>query len=129
MKKLIFAIFIIFNSSHADEFFCAYPTAKKASKIIKEEIAPMAYDKYVHCAVSCSVGVICGSTSSAFIGLAKEAYDIVGPGNLEYSDMLANFKGISISMNNQVNSVSACSHACKQAYPKYNYSKGFLKTL
>lgn len=99
----------------SDELFCAYETATYYKKIVK--VKNFARDKYKHCTISCIVGIECGLTSTAILGMAKEIYDVFGPGSAELEDLLANFLGLRISRRNSVNDLNSCSTACQQYYP------------
>lgn len=92
---------------------CAYQYAQE----IKDELALVqTRDKFLHCSVSCAVGLRCGLKSSAILGLAKEVYDVFGPGHAEFGDLYANLRGLSLSRSQSVNDLSSCKEACSKLY-------------
>ncbi len=99
----------------SDNLFCAYETATYYKGVVKTK--RFARDKYKHCTISCIVGIECGLTSTAILGMAKEIYDVFGPGNAEIEDLLANFLGLRISRRASVQNLDSCSNACQYYYP------------
>jgi RHS repeat-associated protein len=51
-------------------------------------------DKYRHCVVSCEITRRCGRYAAYAAGIGKEIMDVVGDGNAEWEDWLADLKGI-----------------------------------
>jgi RHS repeat-associated protein len=51
-------------------------------------------DKYVHCLISCYMTVTCGTATAAAAGIGKEAEDLVGPGDPDWEDLEADYRGI-----------------------------------
>lgn len=101
----------------SEDLFCAYTEAMRIKDDVQKSVQPFARDKYVHCTISCTVGVKCGITSSAILGVAKEIYDLFGPGNAELEDLLADVLGLRISRRASVYNLETCSSACKYYYP------------
>jgi hypothetical protein len=97
------------------DLVCAYRAAQYYKDIVK--FKNFARDKYRHCTVSCAIGIDCGVTSSAIVGMAKEIYDVFGPGNAEWADLMANLMGLRISRRVSVGNVKQCSKACQEFYP------------
>ena len=120
MKIIITALLLSFSAkaSSPQDLFCAYKSALKYRDIVR--FRSFARDKYRHCTVSCIVGIECGITSTALIGIAKEIYDVFGPGSAEWEDLLANIMGLRISRRTSVNDLKSCSSACKTYYPVGN---------
>jgi len=128
MKNWLFILFITLTSSVyansfetspredvSSELLCAYEQATYYKQIVK--VRNFARDKYKHCTISCIVGLECGLTSTAILGMAKEIYDVFGPGHAELEDLLANFLGLRISRRGSVSDLDSCSSACQQYYP------------
>ena len=120
MKKILLLLIICISSLSAsaqsqENLFCAYKAAIKYKDIVK--FTNFARDKYRHCTISCIVGIECGVTSMAIVGVAKEIYDVFGPGNAEWKDLLANINGLRFSQRDNINDLSACSNKCKSYYP------------
>ena len=55
---------------------------------------PGASDKYKHCVVACKIAVQCGSLTSMGAGVGKEIQDLFGPGNAEWGDLVADWRGL-----------------------------------
>ncbi|EQC48122.1 hypothetical protein [Bacteriovorax sp. DB6_IX] len=119
MKKLIttmlFLLVSLSSFANTEDIFCAVEAAHHYKKIVV--VKNFAKDKYKHCTISCIVGIECGVASSALIGVAKEIYDVFGPGNAELEDLLANVLGLRISRRASVTDLSSCSQACQHFYP------------
>jgi hypothetical protein len=58
------------------------------------KFAPGTNDKYKHCVVSCKIALQCGSFVSGAAGMGKEIGDLFGPGNAEWSDLVADYRGL-----------------------------------
>ncbi|MFT6632856.1 MAG: hypothetical protein ACJAS4_002824 [Bacteriovoracaceae bacterium] len=98
-----------------DDLICAYEEAVRVKGELGVEL--ITKDKYLHCTVSCAVGVVCGSTPSAILGIAKEVYDVFGPGHAEIKDLFANIRGLKLSQKVDINDLNSCSLACETFYP------------
>lgn len=97
------------------DLVCAYNAGMKYKDIVKFE--QKAHDKFRHCTISCVIGLECGITSSAIIGIAKEIADVFGTGTPEWEDLLADVLGIRISRRASVSTLSDCAQACDDFYP------------
>jgi hypothetical protein len=96
------------------DLFCAFKEAQR----VKDELGvEFSKDKYLHCTVSCAVGNVCGVGPSAMLGIAKEIYDVFGPGHAELKDLVANFRGLRLSKKDQINDLKSCAIACQNIYP------------
>lgn len=126
MIKLVY-IFLLLNVSFqtlasdkfqkgiVDDLICAYDEAVRVKAELGVDI--LERDKYLHCTVSCAVGVVCGSTPSAILGIAKEVYDVFGPGHAEIKDLFANIRGLKLSQEGEIYDLNSCSFACEKIYP------------
>lgn len=126
MKKLILTMAFLmptfsFANFNADvDLLCAYDAGMKYKDIVK--FKARAHDKFRHCTISCVIGLECGVTSSAIIGIAKEIADVFGTGTPEWEDILADILGIRISKRASVNNLDDCAQACDDYYPVSNFS-------
>ena len=121
MKKLIkiAVLLTVANSLFASDLnsnkrglICAYTYAQE----VKDELGfKITRDKYLHCSVSCAVGLECGIKSSAILGVAKEVYDVFGPGQAEIKDLYANLQGLGLSLRNDVDDLDSCKNACARS--------------
>ncbi len=118
MHKYILALFISMTAFSAPNYhadlFCAYDAAMKYKEIVKFEF--QARDKFRHCTISCIVGIECGVTASAIMGMAKEIADVFGPGNAEWGDLVADIMGLRISKRQSVYNLDTCSQSCEYYY-------------
>lgn len=53
-------------------------------------------DKFMHCTLSCLITVECGATQSWAAGIAKELWDVIGPGDADWADLRADRSGIQL---------------------------------
>lgn len=97
------------------DLVCAYNAGMKYKEIVK--FAHKAHDKFRHCTISCVIGLECGITSSAIIGIVKETADVFGAGTPEWEDLLADILGIRISKRASVTTLQDCAHVCENYYP------------
>lgn len=89
---------------------CAYVHANR----LKKSLPRASSDKYKHCSLSCHLSLLCGTTGTATIGIIKELVDVIGPGNAEWNDLRANFRGMSLSR--RVSGPSGCYRGCGLYY-------------
>lgn len=74
-------------------------------------------DKFNHCALSCQLGLRCGSLDSFGIGVLKEIYDLFTPGDADIEDLKADLKGISFYRSKRATNDNECVDLCDYAYP------------
>ncbi len=118
---MLLAIFLM-NLSYAsansnkrlDGLLCAVESATYYKRVLESQ--NLEVDKYRHCSVSCIVGIECGVSSSAVIGVAKEIYDLFGGGHAEWADLLANIHGLHLSQRADIQNFEDCSASCKRIY-------------
>ncbi|KAA0256407.1 MAG: RHS repeat protein [Acidobacteria bacterium] len=100
---------------------CAYAVAQT----LQYSFPPGTSDKYKHCAISGLMVTICGPALNAggtavgvaaFLGIAKEVKDLLGPGNAEFADLLADYRGLKCGLESLRGSrpVDVC---CRGCYP------------
>lgn len=115
MKKylLMICLFLFSLSSFAKERalpLCSLYYANSVKKLIlKDRI-----DKFNHCAVSCMLANRCGAVSSLEIGIYKELWDLVSPGNAEIKDIKADITGIKLSQTKMAVSDHECNSRCDE---------------
>ena len=119
MRSLVFLLLFIFGNlsfANAEEkFICSSYYAYK----LKGHLPTRAYDKWKHCTLSCWLARRCGANDAMQIGLLKELWDLVSPGNAEWEDIEADAQGISFYQEKQAGSDKECSYRCSTVYPKY----------
>lgn len=122
MKKLLilFLIFVTSNSiandsrNYAKNMICAISSANYYKRVL--EVQTLEVDKYKHCTISCIVGIECGVTPTAVLGIAKELYDLLGAGNPEWADLLANIRGLRVGQRVGIQNFEDCKNACFNIY-------------
>ena len=98
---------------------CAYGVAQA----LQNSFAPGTSDKYKHCYISGMMVTVCGPAfnangsavgAAAFLGIAKEVKDMLGPGNAELADLLADYRGIicGIKALGGSQTVDSCCKSC-----------------
>ena len=92
------------------ETACAAIYANK----LKNTLPVSSSDKFKHCALSCHLSLLCGSSGTVMIGIFKELADLVGPGNAEWNDLRANFRGIFLSK--KIINPKLCYYRCARYY-------------
>jgi hypothetical protein len=75
---------------------------------------PSGRDKLKHCTLSCLVARKCPDAEIELVGLIKELVDLIGPGDSDRADMVANRKGISLAKTTQKE--GDCLRFCSQLY-------------
>ena len=115
MRFLILSFFISSLSISAKSLeaeknlLCAYTTGI----IFQNEVSNMPYtDKTKHCSLSCIMAVNCRASSSLIIGVAKEAYDLIGPGQADLLDIRANIIGIKYYLQGKARNNKECKRKC-----------------
>ncbi|WP_412471093.1 hypothetical protein [Halobacteriovorax sp. RT-2-4] len=102
------------SNKRLDGLLCAVESATYYKRVLESQ--NLEVDKYRHCSVSCIVGIECGVSSSAVIGVAKEIYDLFGGGHAEWADLLANIHGLHLSQRADIQNFEDCSASCKRIY-------------
>jgi hypothetical protein len=120
MKILIILFITLVNSSFAESSKKAFPICSMVYvSSIKTKVEKMGgYDKFKHCAVSCMLALRCPPNDVLEIGILKELADVVGPGNAEWDDLEANYKGVYLVMQKKAKSDDTCKQQCDKIYPR-----------
>lgn len=71
-------------------------------------------DKLKHCTLSCMLAKSCNEETTFLLGILKELSDMMGQGTPEYEDILANIKGIQISLD--LDTQLMCYPTCKKSF-------------
>ncbi len=79
-------------------------------------------DKFKHCAVSCGLTLMCGPAEATAVGVLKELFDLVGPGNADWADLKANRTGIRLALKSETQTTHDCDRQCSAAYPSPSQS-------
>lgn len=114
MKKIILLLFLIAlantqvraESQKIIGLMCAYKEASKYIDVVNQSDN----DKFKHCSLSCIATRECGSFAALQLGLLKEFWDILTPGDASIEDMRANKAGIRIGKLS--NSIEECYFKC-----------------
>ncbi len=69
-------------------------------------------DKTMHCTLSCYLTIKCGRLESFGAGVAKEAWDAFTPGDMEWADLKADWRGIDIARFGQAKNFNQCLEKC-----------------
>jgi hypothetical protein len=84
-----------------------------ASSVKSKLLTEIKNDKYKHCAVSCMLANRCGAVDALEIGIYKELWDLVSPGNAEIKDIKADLIGINLSSKKSAINDYECNTQCK----------------
>ncbi len=76
------------------------------------------YDKFKHCSVSCMLALRCPAEDVLEIGVLKEIEDVFGPGNAEWEDLRADYKGVDLKMEKKAKTDKECMQQCHLIYPE-----------
>jgi hypothetical protein len=122
MMKLLLLISILlstFNafakSSESEKSQVIFPICSLYyAKTVKKKLLPtVTNDKYKHCAVSCMLANRCGAADALEIGIYKELWDLVSPGDADWLDIKADLVGISFSRKQSAINDYECNTQCK----------------
>ena len=103
------------NSNSRQALWCSYSEIENIhDKILKTG----RNDKFMHCSVSCQLGIQCGSFFALNLGILKEAWDVVSPGDASYDDLIADYKGLELYLTRAANSDQSCIDECSDIYPE-----------
>tara|TARA_B100001971_G_scaffold129103_1_gene119014 strand:- start:59480 stop:59878 length:399 start_codon:yes stop_codon:yes gene_type:complete len=87
------------------------------SQILKDDIIALGKnDKFMHCALSCQIALRCGGYESLSIGILKELWDLVTPGDADIKDIEADLRGIRLATRRQANNDYECINRCDLIY-------------
>lgn len=88
-----------------------------ASRLQSEVEEPLRTDKWKHCALSCMLARRCGGNDSFMLGILKELADVVGPGNAEWADLVADSDGVTLWRLGMGRTDTMCKGNCASLYP------------
>lgn len=115
MLKMTVILFFLVAPSYAfanQKFICSFYYMDKYHDEVNR--LPAHRDKLKHCTLSCLVARKCLSFEVDMIGILKEIYDLIGPGNSELEDIEANRRGIRFAPAAQ--NERECMRFCAQVY-------------
>ena len=88
------------------------------SQRLKDDIISLGKnDKFMHCALSCQIALRCGGYESMSIGILKELWDLISPGDADIEDLKADAKGIKLVLQRNANNDYECINKCDEIYP------------
>jgi hypothetical protein len=85
-------------------------------------------DKFMHCALSCQVALRCGGYESLSIGILKELWDLITPGDADIEDIKADMRGISLAINGVALNNKECVLRCDDIYEGDKYEVNGLSS-
>lgn len=112
---LILSLLFSFSAQAEKKAICSLYYAKEVRKIVESSGH---FDKFKHCGVSCLLTLRCPSVDVLQIGIFKELADIVGPGNAEWLDLEADYKGVRLVTSKKAKNDQECLSQCHQIYPE-----------
>lgn len=80
---------------------------------VKKKLLKISNDKYKHCAVSCMLANRCGAVDAIEIGIYKELWDLISPGDADWKDIEADLIGADMSFDNSAKNDYECNEQCK----------------
>jgi len=84
---------------------------------LKDDITSLGKnDKFMHCALSCQLTLRCGAYETLNIGILKELWDLISPGNAELEDLKADIAGINLVLKRKANNDYECINKCDELY-------------
>lgn len=115
LMKLIFAVILLSMSSSimAKPQLCSLKHAPRAIRIAEKHSS---YDKNRHCTVSCMLAIRCNNTEVLMVGYLKEFRDLMGPGNAETQDIVADRYGIHLVKYQRARTDKECLTQCDLRY-------------
>jgi hypothetical protein len=117
LKVILFLLFAVTGlqvqaASTNSLILCPLYHAVKLKKALPEPST----DKFKHCALSCQLALRCSALDTMALGVMKEVWDLVSPGNAEWEDLKADAIGIEFVLRKQAVSDKECNRQCKNIY-------------
>jgi hypothetical protein len=85
-------------------------------------------DKFMHCALSCQVALRCGGYETLSVGILKELWDLITPGDADMEDIEADMRGISLAINGVAINNKECILRCNDIYEGDKYEVNGLSS-
>ena len=128
MKTILFVLTLHVSSAHARDLICKPSTIRAVYHQVtrrtchEEELRScerkrIRNDKNLHCAVSCVLTLKCFPSDVLIIGLGKEIYDCVSPGDADIRDLEADYRGVHLVSSGRARNTSDCYQQCDSYYP------------
>lgn len=83
---------------------------------LKKKLPSKTTDKFKHCALSCQLALRCSAIDTMNLGILKEVWDLVSPGNAEWEDIKADARGIRFATTKQAVTDKECNNQCNNIY-------------
>lgn len=117
MKYFVILAFLValipVKSTYAKEMFiCPLYHANT----LKKKLPVKSSDKFKHCALSCQLALRCSAIDTMELGILKEIWDLVSPGNAEWADLEADALGIKFTINKEATTDKECFNKCGDTY-------------
>jgi hypothetical protein len=116
MKTLVLVIVALFSLpalALPQDMICSYRNAKIVIPIAQKHSG---YDKNIHCSVSCMLGLRCNTREVLLIGVLKEGKDLVGPGDCDEQDYVADKFGVDLVRQKRAKTDQECLEQCDLQY-------------
>jgi len=116
LLTLAFTFTAIAHASASDEkiTYCAIKNGRSMAKELNEK--PL-LDKVKRCTLTCVVTQHCSQYSARSLGYLKEILDLMGMGNAEWDDLVANELGIELAVSQRARTKAECYEQCQLYYP------------
>ena len=92
---------------------CAIKNGRAMAKELNEK--PLLH-KIKHCTLTCVVTQQCSQYSARSLGYVKEILDLMGMGNAEWDDLVANELGIQFAITDRARNKLECYEQCQLHY-------------
>jgi len=81
---------------------------------LKDKLPANAHDKVLHCTLSCQLQMRCGSVATLEIGIYKELWDLISPGDADWDDIKADLIGIRFAEQEVAVNDKECLNVCRE---------------
>lgn len=113
-KLTLIGLLVLLPSISHSKMLCSAFFAKRLKRQVERVEST---DKWKHCALSCMLARRCGGNDSFMLGILKELADVVGPGNAEWADLVADSDGVMLWRLGMGRTDSMCKENCASLYP------------
>ncbi len=125
LTTLIFILSLWTTAAQATDFICKKTTVMAAKAEVEsytrnqERInhCDTTNDKFMHCSVSCILALQCYPEDVLIIGVGKEIIDLFTPGDADFQDLKADYRGIDLATSKRARDKRACYQQCGSYYP------------
>lgn len=83
---------------------------------LKQKLPANTTDKFKHCALSCQLALRCDAMDTLSLGILKELWDLISPGNAEWEDLVADMEGTKLATSGEAETDKECNTQCLGIY-------------